>query len=280
MARASRTPMRLGVSRPSTIVDRSIDRRRSRARVEPRDVDRVSPRTTIDRSIDRARAVDRSSVGIVARASSASTMPTESARTHARGLVDYLNDAWTAYHATRATCEALARRGFVELDERRAWSLAQRREVLLHAKRVGGGGVRGRGGVRTGGWVRDRRRAHGLAVSEAEAAHARGGGRRGARARAAVRRRAVAHVVRSRFRDRGTGDGEIVAHGGDFASIGADRSGGVSDSDAGDSLGSKRQQRGDEGELSAAHGADFGDAREGRSERRRRGWGENDGERR
>ena len=57
-------------------------------------------------------------------------MPTETARTHARGLVDYLNDAWTAYHATRATCEALARRGFVELDERATLEEMRDRELI------------------------------------------------------------------------------------------------------------------------------------------------------
>ena len=42
---------------------------------------------------------------------------------HADALVAYLNDAWTPYHATLATCEALRARGYEELDERDAWSL-------------------------------------------------------------------------------------------------------------------------------------------------------------
>ena len=41
----------------------------------------------------------------------------------ADGLVTYLNDAWTPYHAVLATCEALRARGYEELDERDAWSL-------------------------------------------------------------------------------------------------------------------------------------------------------------
>ena len=84
-------------------------------------------------------------------------MPTETARTHARGLVDYLNDAWTAYHATRATCEALARRGFVELDERATWSLARggkyfytRNASAVVAFAVGGGYEPGDGFVIVG----------------------------------------------------------------------------------------------------------------------------------
>ena len=84
-------------------------------------------------------------------------MPTEMARTHARGLVDYLNDAWTAYHATRATCEALARRGFVELDERATWSLARggryfytRNASAVVAFAVGGGYEPGDGFVIVG----------------------------------------------------------------------------------------------------------------------------------
>ena len=42
----------------------------------------------------------------------------------ADGLVTYLNDAWTPYHAVLATCEALRARGYEELDERDAWSLS------------------------------------------------------------------------------------------------------------------------------------------------------------
>ena len=43
----------------------------------------------------------------------------------ARSLVDYLNASWTAYHATKTTCDALLARGFVQLRELDAWSLAR-----------------------------------------------------------------------------------------------------------------------------------------------------------
>ena len=75
----------------------------------------------------------------------------------ADGLVTYLNDAWTPYHAVFATCEALRARGYEELDERDAWSLRRggkyfytRNASACVAFAVGGGYEAGDGFVIVG----------------------------------------------------------------------------------------------------------------------------------
>ena len=74
----------------------------------------------------------------------------------ADGLVTYLNDAWTPYHAVFATCEALRARGYEELDERDAWSLRRGESIFTRnasacvAFAVGGGYEAGDGFVIVG----------------------------------------------------------------------------------------------------------------------------------
>ena len=87
----------------------------------------------------------------------------------AEELVDYLNNSWTSFHATAESARMLTEAGFTRLSERDEWALKPGEPVLLHQEHVIHRGVRGRGEVRARQRVQHHRRAHRLAVPEAEA---------------------------------------------------------------------------------------------------------------
>jgi len=76
----------------------------------------------------------------------------------AHGLVDYLNESWTAYHAVAASARRLRAASFVQLDERQPWSgcapggryFFTRNESTLVAFAVGGAYTPGSGFVVVG----------------------------------------------------------------------------------------------------------------------------------
>jgi len=133
MSRSYDSVVRERVGRTSRSFENESVERVGRSRTS-RSYESVGRSNDVGRSVKRRRRGARASDGRrgkVAREHGDGLLTNRATREDERameskGLIEYLNASWTAYHATYRTCETLRRHGFVEVNEKHDWREALR----------------------------------------------------------------------------------------------------------------------------------------------------------